>query len=79
MEQSGQSGKTVPTYSTDPEVDLPTIVPGSELWTLASMDSIAMERDCRRTTKEGRLVRVSERLSIAHDGAIAIPGVVYIS
>ena len=26
---SGQSGKTVPTYFTDPEVDAPTIVPGS--------------------------------------------------
>ena len=27
---SGQSGKTVPTYFPDPEVDAPTIVPGSE-------------------------------------------------
>ena len=26
----GQSGKTVPTYFIDPEVDAPTIVPGSE-------------------------------------------------
>ena len=35
---SGQSGKTVPTYFTDPEVDAPTIVPGSESWTQPSMD-----------------------------------------
>ena len=27
---SGQNGKTVPTYFADPEVDAPTIVPGSE-------------------------------------------------
>ena len=35
---SGQSGKTVPTYFTDPEVDAPTSVPGSEIWTQPSMD-----------------------------------------
>ena len=35
---SAQSGKTVPTYLTDPEVDAPTIVPGSEIWTQPSMD-----------------------------------------
>ena len=35
---SGQSGKTVPTYFTDPEVDAPTIVPGSVSWTQPSMD-----------------------------------------
>ena len=35
---SGQSGKTVPTNPTDPEVDASTIVPGSEIWTQPSMD-----------------------------------------
>ena len=35
---SGQSGKTVPIYFTDPEVDAPTIVPGSEFWTQSCMD-----------------------------------------
>ena len=35
---SGQSGKTVPTYFTDPEVDASTIAPGSEIWTQPSMD-----------------------------------------
>ena len=35
---SGQSGKTVPTHFTDPEVDAPTIVPGSEIWTQPGMD-----------------------------------------
>ena len=35
---SGQSGKTVPTYFTDPEVDAPTVVPGSEIWTQPNMD-----------------------------------------
>ena len=35
---SGQSGKTVPTYFTEPEVDASTIVPGSEIWTQPSMD-----------------------------------------
>ena len=35
---SGHSGKTVPTFFTDPEVDAPTIVPGSEFWTQPSVD-----------------------------------------
>ena len=35
---SGQSGKTVPTYFTDPEVDAPTIVPGSEDWMPSGID-----------------------------------------
>ena len=35
---SGQSGKTVPTYFTDPEVDASKIAPGSEFWTQPSMD-----------------------------------------
>ena len=33
----GQSGKTVPTYFTDPEVDALMIAPGSESWTQPSM------------------------------------------
>ena len=34
----GQSGKTVPTFFTDSEVDASTIAPGSEIWTQPSMD-----------------------------------------
>ena len=34
---SGQSGKTVPTYFTDAEVDALMIAPGSESWTQPSM------------------------------------------
>ena len=34
---SGQSGKTVPTFS-DPEVDAPTIVQGFDIWTQPCMD-----------------------------------------
>ena len=35
---SGQSGKTIPTYFTDPELDAPTAVSGSEIWTQPSTD-----------------------------------------
>ena len=38
---SGQSGRTVPTYFTDPEVGAPTIVPGSEIHNQAWTDHTA--------------------------------------
>ena len=74
---SGQSGKTVPTYFTDLEVDAPTIVPGSEIWTQPCSD---------RSHWDGVLDALQEDVdfcedgetTIARDGAIAIPGVFYI-
>ena len=54
---SGQSGKTVPTYFTDPEVDASTIVPGSELWTQPSHGPTTLERDSRRTARGRRFLR----------------------
>ena len=64
---SGQNGKTVPTYFTDPEADAPTIVPGSEIWTQPSMD-------------RPRWNEVLDALqTIARDGAIAIPGGFYVT
>ena len=35
---SGQNGKTVPIYFTDPEADAPTPAPGSEAWIQPSID-----------------------------------------
>ena len=72
---SGQSGKTVPTYFTDMEVHAPTIVPGSEIWTQPSMDRPqtldALQEDVD-FCEDGET-------TIARDGAIAIPGVFYIT
>ena len=64
---SGQSGKTVPTYFTDPEVDAPTIGPGLEIWTQPRMDLDALQEDVD-FCEDGET-------TIARDGAIAIPGV----
>ena len=50
---SGQSGKTVPTCFTDPEVDAPTIVPGSEIWA-TKYGPTTLERGSRRTPARGR-------------------------
>ena len=63
---SGQSGKTVPTYFTDREVDASTIVPGSETWAQPSMD---------RPHWNGILDALVRETTIIRDGAIAIPGV----
>ena len=58
---SGQSGKIVPTYFTDPEVDASTIVPGSESWTQPSHGPTTLERDfsthCKRTSISARTER----------------------
>ena len=51
---SGQSGKTVPTYFTDPEVDAPTIVPGSDT---TKYGPTTLERDSRRTARGRRFLR----------------------
>ena len=74
---SGQSGMTVPTYFTDPEVGAPTIVPGSEIQNQAwdrphwneLLDVLQEEPDF---CEDGET-------TIARDGAIAIPGVFYIT
>ena len=57
---SGQRGKTVPTYFTDPEVDVATIVPGSESWTQPSTDRPNWTRfstHCKRTSTSARTER----------------------
>ena len=73
---SGQSGKTVPTYFTDPEVDAPTIVPGSEIWTQPSMDRPHWNEVLDALQEDVDLCEDGET-TIARDGAIAIPGVFY--
>ena len=69
---SGQSGKTIPTYFTDPEVDAPTIVAGSEIWTQPRMDRphCALQEDVD-FCEDGET-------TIARDGAIAIPWVLMV-
>ena len=58
--KSGHNGKSVLTYFTDPEVDAPTIVPGSELWTI-KYGPTTLERDsrthCKRTSTFARTER----------------------
>ena len=76
---SGQSGKTVPTYFTDPEVDAPTIVPGSELWTHNQVwtdhTGTRLSTHCKRTS----ILCEDGETTIARDGPIAISGVFYIA
>ena len=64
---SGQSGKTIPTYFIDPELDAPTIVPGSEIWTQPRLDRShwdevlnALQEDASART-ERRQAHVMER------------------
>ena len=73
---SGQSGKTVPIYFTDPEVDAPTIVPGSEFWTQPSMDRPHWNEILDALQEDADFCEDGET-TIARDGAIAIPGVFY--
>ena len=75
---SGQSGKTVPTYFTDPEVDAPTIVPGSELWTQSSMDP-PHGNEVLDALQEDVDFCEDGATTIARDGAIAIPCGFYVS
>ena len=75
---SGQSGKTVPTYFTDPEVDASTIVPYSELWTQPSMDRPHWNEILDALQEDVDFCEEGET-TIARDGAIAIPVVFYIT
>ena len=68
---SGQSGKTVPTYFTDPEVDAPTIVPGSESCTPQSMDRPHWNDAVDATLEDADFYEDGET-TIARDGAVAI-------
>ena len=75
---SGQSGKTVQTCFTDPEVDAPTIVPGSEIWTQPSMDRPHWNEVFDTLQEDVDFYEYGET-TIARGGAIAIPGVFYIT
>ena len=73
---SGQSGKTVPTYFTDPEVDAFTIVPGSESWTQPCMDRPHWNEILDALQEDADFCEDGET-TIARDGAIAIPSAFY--
>ena len=73
---SGQRGKTVPTYFTDPELDAPTAVPGSEIWTQPSMERPHWNEVLDALQKDVDFCEDGE-MTIAQDGAIATPGVFY--
>ena len=68
---SGQSGKTVPTQFTNPEVDAPTIVPGSEICTQPSMDRLHWNEILDAPQEDADFCEDGET-TIARDGAIAI-------
>ena len=67
-----------PTYFTDPEVDAPTIVPGSEICTQPSMDRPHW-KEILDALQEDVDFCEDEETTIARDGGIAIPGVFCIS
>ena len=75
---SGQSGKTIPTYFTDQEVDASTIIPGSEIWTQPSMDRPHWNEILDALQEDVDFCDDGET-TIARGGAIAIPGVFYIT
>ena len=75
---SGQSGKTVPTYFTDPELDAPTIAPGSEIWTRPSMDRTHWN-EVLDALQEDADFREDGETTIARDGAIAVPDGFYLT
>ena len=75
---SGQSGKTVPTYFTDPQVDAPTIVPGSEICTQPRMDRPHWNEILDALQEDVDFCEDGET-TIARDGEIAIPVVFFIT
>ena len=75
---SGQNGKTVPIYFTDPEADAPTPAPGSEIWIQPSMDRPHWNEVLDASQEDVELCEDGET-TITRDGAIAIPGVFCIS
>ena len=75
---SGQSGKTIPTYFTDPELDAPTFAPRSEIWTQPSMDRTHWNEVFDALQEDVDFCEDGET-TIVRDGAIAIPGVFYIT
>ena len=70
---SGQSGKTVTTYLIDLEVDTPTIVPGSDVWTQSSMDRPHWNEILDALQEDVDFCEDVET-TIERDGAITIPG-----
>ena len=68
----------VPTYFTDPEVDAPTIVPGSETWTQSRMERPHWNEILDALQEDVDFCEDGET-TIARDGAIAIPVVFYIT
>ena len=73
---SGQNGKTVPTYFTEPET--PTIATGSEDWMQPRMDRPHLTEVLDALQEDVDFCEDGET-TIARDGAIAIPGVFYIT
>ena len=76
--KSGQSGKTVPTYFTDPEVDASAIVPGSEIRTQPKVDRPHWNEILDALQEDADFCEDGET-TIARDGAIAILVVFFIT
>ena len=75
---NGQSGETVPTYFTDPEVDARTIAPGSESWTQQSFNGPHWNEAVNAMLEDADFCKDGET-TIARNGAVAIPGGCYIA
>ena len=74
---SGQRGKTIRTYFTDPELDAPTITSGSETWTQPSMEQ-PHGNEVLDALQDNIDFCEDGETTIARDGAIAILGVFYL-
>ena len=70
---SGQNDKTIPTYFTDPEVDAPTVVPGSESCTPPSFNGPHWNEAFDAMLEDADFCEDGET-TIARDGAVATPG-----
>ena len=75
---SGHSGKIVPTFFVDPELDAPTVVSRSGIWAQPSMDQPHWNEVLDALQEDVDCCEDGET-TIARDGAIAIPGVFYIT
>ena len=76
--RSGQNGKAVPIYFTEPEVDAPTTALGSEVWIQPSIDRPHWNEVLDASQEDVDFCEGGET-TIARDGALAIPGDFYIT
>ena len=78
LEQVGKTARPYRKYFTDPASDAPTTAPGSEVWIQPSIDRPHWNEVLDALQEDVDFCEDGET-TIARDGAIAIPGVFYIT